>query len=477
MGVMAAILLASGTQAVTVVNKTTGQTLFFDDFEGASGVSHTDFPDASGDYDPSQASVGTWTPVSESLREGIQVTDYQGGENSPAATPQGTNYLRVVRNNNSASATATLSALQSVSGNLIHVEAMIWIPRDVTATTFQLIIRGSNDEMRANLYTVKISGSGDSSAVYAYDATLPTPKAVDSTFDWLANTWQKWEVDYAVGGETFDLSIDGVKKTFPRSGPAGDVKAVEFKGGAPGEQVRFYVDSTGYNGTQQKTFTLFRDSFENCTNGAVPSTIMPDIGTYQNVYGGTKVCSDNLSGTGGPPAAYSGSNYVELSRLTGSISLGCAFAGGAVNPNVQELHTRFRLWWGGAGYPGHGLRTSMGTWDSTNCLTYNMIWSDASYREYDGPTESYVSITPANSFPKNMWVPVELVWYPKRLESKVSINGGLLLPNRLWGSVPSELYQMFFSSGSSNTVYWIDDVESYLLYTPPPPQGTIIKLK
>ncbi|MFA7174086.1 MAG: hypothetical protein WC340_11885 [Kiritimatiellia bacterium] len=475
LGILAVMLLAINAQAVTVINKTTGETLFFDDFETALGVSHAAFPDTSGDYDPTKPAVGTWT-ISESPNTTVQVTDYHGDAAHPAATPQGTNYLRVVRNRNGATTIAKWADIQNTTGDVIHVEAMIWIPGDADSSSFQLILSGSLGELRANVTMVQAGTGSDYGVVNASKLASPKPVWVNSTLRWLANTWQKWEIDYAVWGETFDLTIDGVKKTLPLSGLAGDVEICTLKGGAPQDNGRFYVDSTGYDGSRQNKFMLFKDSFENATNGAVPYATMPDIGTYQSVWGATKVCTGDLSVVGGPTAAYSGSNYVELSRLTGGLDLGCAFAGGAINPNTQEIHTRFRLWWGGAGLPGHGLRTSTPTWDSTNCLTYNMIWSDASYREYDDATSSYVPIPTAGSFPKNAWVPIELVWSPRRQEAKVSINGGPLLPNRLWGSVPAELYQLHFASGNSSTVYWVDDIESYWLYTPPPPSGTVILL-
>jgi len=476
--VAAAVMTAAGAQAVTVINKTTGQTLFYDDFEAASAVSHSAYPDAGGDFDPNNAAVGAWS-VNEAGPSNIQVSAYLGnGTNDPAATPQGTNYLRVVRHlATGAEVDFFTPVVQSTAGDVIHVETMVWIPGGAGHGSFQLQFQGSGGsaDFRVNVL------SALNNNVSAWDATLGTPNWVDTTLDWLANTWQKWEVDYAVGAETFDLTIDGVRKTLNRSGVAGNFRTLAFRCGSAAANMQFRLDATGYDGSKQGSLTLFRDGFEGGTPGAAPALTHPDIGTYLNVGSGVKVRTGDLSAGGGPTAAYSGNNYVELSRLGGAgVSLSCAFAGGAFEPDTQELRARFRLWWGGAGLPGHGIsRATTASFVSTNFLTYSLIRSETgavrAYDSYNGT--AYVRIAPAGTIPVNAWFPVELVWHPTNQLATVSFNGGAAVTNVLFGAVPDMLNQVFFASGINTTVYWIDDIEAEWVYTPPPvppPKGTLV---
>lgn len=474
--VVAAVLTAAVAQAVTVINETTGQTLFYDDFESASAVSQGAYPDAGGDFDPDHAAVGAWS-VNEAGTSNIQVSAYLGnGTNDPAATPQGTNYLRVVRHLAAgAEADFFTPVVQSTAGDVIHVETMVWIPNGVGSGAFQLQLLGSSGtaDFRVNVL------SGNNNNVNVWDATLGTPNWVDTTLDWLANTWQKWEIDYAVGADTFGLTIDGVKKTLNRSGVAGNVRTVAFRCGSPGANMQFRLDATGYDGGKQDSLTLFRDGFEGGTPGAAPALTHPDIGTYLNVGSGVKVRTGSTSG--GPAAAYSGNNYLELSRLpSAGLSLSCMFAGGQIAPATQEFRARFQMWWGGAGLPGHGIsRATTASFVSTNFLTYNLIRSEAgavrAYDAYNGT--AYTRIAPAGTIPVNTWFPVEFVWYPTNQLATVSLNGGAAITNVLFGAVPDILNQVYFASGAGTTVYWIDDIEAEWVYTPPPvppPKGTLV---
>lgn len=470
----AAMLLAVGAQAVTVINKTTGQLLFYDDFESASAVSHSAYPDESGDFDPSNAAVGAWS-VNEAGPTNIQVTAYIGdGTNDPAATPQGTNYLRVVRHTVAGAEVDFFTpVVQSTTGDVIHVETMVWIPNGVNPSAFQLQLMGSGGsiDFRANVLS---AANGN---VNAWDATLPTPSYVDTTLDWLANTWQKWEVDYAIGSTNFDLTIDGVKKTLQRSGVAGDIRTVAFRCGAAGANTQFRLDATGYDGSKQDSLTLFRDGFEGGTPGSAPALTMPDIGTYRNVGSGAIVRTGDLSGAGGPTAAFSGSKYAEVTRLAGlGASLSCMAAGGAFAPGTQELHTLFRLWYGGAGLPGWGISSSTTTFfANTNFLTYNLIRDDRSYDAFNG--SAYAKIAPAGTIPLKSWALIETVWYPATQVSTVSVNGGAVITNVLFGTVPDMLNQVHFASGVNTTVYWVDDIEAHWQYTAPPPsppKGTLV---
>ena len=61
---------------MVITNVTQGTTLFSDNFEGlGTSVSHSAYPDNSGDFDPTGGSPGSWS-VGESAQTGVQVTDY-----------------------------------------------------------------------------------------------------------------------------------------------------------------------------------------------------------------------------------------------------------------------------------------------------------------------------------------------------------------------------------------------------------------
>ena len=473
-------LLATSVQAVTIINKTSGKLLFYDDFEAAPAVSETAYPDAGGDDDP-VARIGTWA-ADETGPTNVQVAAYFGdGTNDPAATPQGTNYLRVVRHTDSvAQARVQLSAAQTNAGDVIHTEAMVWIPGSVNWGAFQIQLVGSagDTDYRGNVIIANTSGS--SGEVKAWDFTLVTPNWIDSTLDWRVNAWQKWEIDYTVGATNYTLAIDGASKTLPLSGIAGDLKRVIFRCGTAAANMQFRLDATGYDGAKQDSFTLFSDGFESGTPDSAPVINGPQIGTYLNVGSGVKVRTGDLSTSGGPAAASSGNNYVELSRLSGAgLSLSCMFAGGAIVPDSQELRARFNMWWGGAGLPGYGIsRATTGYFYSTNFLAYNLVRSDGSCDAYNGT--AYTPIAPAGTIPVNAWFPVEIVWNPETQSATVSINNGAPITNVLFGAVPEVLNQLFLSSGNSTTVYWVDDVDVRWVYTvppPPPPQGTLIRVQ
>lgn len=476
--VVAVVALAAEGQAVTVINKNTGQVLFYDDFENASAVSKSAYPDSTGDYDSDHPTVGTWS-MQETGPTNIQVAAYFGdGTNDPAATPQGANYLRVVRHTAAVTEADTIiSSVQTNVGDVIHMETMVWIPSGAKYATFQIQFIGSagSTDFRANV--VCGGDNGMIGNVYAWDTILATPAYVDTLLDWQVNTWQKWEVDYAIGADVFDVTIDGVKKTLNRSGPAGNIKTIAFRGGSMNDNIQFRLDATGYDGTKQDSLTLFRDGFEGGTSDTAPGMTIPEIGTYRNVGSGVKVRTGDLSASGGPPAACSGNNYVEFTRTGGlATSLSCMFAGGAVDPDAQELCVRFQAWWGGAGIPSHGIGTNTtSTFDSGTFLTFGAMWTDRGYRAYSGT--GYTQVAPADAVPTNTWFPVEIVWYPKTQTSTVSIDGGTPLANVLFGDVPEILCQLFLGSSSSATVYWVDDIEIHWVYTAPPPQGTVVKIQ
>ena len=65
--------------------------VFEDDFESNTTVSAAAWPDGSGDHDPDNPAVGSWS-ISEDWDEGVQVSSFTGGA-QPASAHSGNNYL------------------------------------------------------------------------------------------------------------------------------------------------------------------------------------------------------------------------------------------------------------------------------------------------------------------------------------------------------------------------------------------------
>ena len=466
----AAACSALCAQAVTVINRTTGQILFYDDFESAPAVSTNAYPDMSGDYDPAVPSSGAWS-IQETGPTNIQVAAYCGDStNDPAATPQGTNYLRIVRHMAAVTeAVLALPSTQSTAGDEIHLEMLVWIPRNISWGAFQLQLVGSAGSGNPRINVLVDTTAANLGNVLAYDASLPTPKWVDTSLDWSVSTWQKWEIDYVIGADTFVLGIDGVKRTLNGSYAGGDIKEVRFRGGTANANIQYRLDATGYAGEHQASLTLFRDGFERGTPDSAPVSTIPDIGTYLNVGSGVKVRTGDHSASGGLAAASSGLNYCELTRLDGlATSLSCMFCGGSFVPDVQELRVHFMMWWGVAGLPSHGIGLNTSNYfTSTNFLAFNLVRGDGSYDAYNG--SAYVKIAPAASLPTQVWFPVELTWRPDEQTVRVSLNNGEPVSGLLFGGIPDVLNQLFLTSGMSTTVYWVDDIAAEWVYTPPPP--------
>src|SRR5688572_18499191 len=92
---------AAPSWGVLIRNVTTGDTLFYDNFEGvdAIGVGYPDDLNTT-DFDP-VATVGTWSTVEDSVSQ-IQVTDFDGTATGGVAYPgawQGDNYMWLNRTN------------------------------------------------------------------------------------------------------------------------------------------------------------------------------------------------------------------------------------------------------------------------------------------------------------------------------------------------------------------------------------------
>jgi hypothetical protein len=206
-----AALFVTTTASASVMNVTTGQTLFYDDFEGLGlAVCHTDYSNNSGgDFDPTGGSPGSWS-ISEDGADRIQVTDAVGvygplgpGLYQPGAN-QGNNYLRIMRDGGEPMAFQVFSP-QSTPGHHIRFSQMVYIDAANATTDNPISIAGldSNGSLRFDVIT-------NNSPLYTasvgnYNGTGWPPAAIPISY--ALGQWQKWQIDYTVGAGTYDLSI------------------------------------------------------------------------------------------------------------------------------------------------------------------------------------------------------------------------------------------------------------------------------
>ena len=233
---VALVLIAGSTaQAVMVTNVTTGTQLFFDDFEGlGTSVSHSPYPDNSGDFDP-QAVIGTWS-ISESAQTMIQVTD---STTAPDPGPWwGDNYLRMNRSGAFNAMYGNLSEVQTVaehSGDLIHWEMMVNVAPGVNDVA---IVGLFSDTGKHMVHVVARSSNGTIYNQPSGSGYVPT----GLTFT--PGEWMRVELDYTIGASTFDLTVDGDTSTnlaFYTANSGGGVERIRLTGAVGGGT---YYDAT-----------------------------------------------------------------------------------------------------------------------------------------------------------------------------------------------------------------------------------------
>jgi len=201
-------------RATMVTNLTTGQLLFFDDFEAASQWSTNAPLDNTVDADP-VAQVGSWT-ITESTLAHVQVTTY-----SPAgAYPPGSKWCRAYRaSNQSGHLTANFAAPQS-SGQTIRLETMVYISND---SEYRCMVRLQNGS--TTLAGMAPAKDGTNRVIRTLDGGSWTP----TTVPWEVGVWQKWTLEYTANATTFQFSVDGIEGT--ASATAGLANNVYFYNG------------------------------------------------------------------------------------------------------------------------------------------------------------------------------------------------------------------------------------------------------
>lgn len=235
-------LMQAKASATTITNVTTGTTLFSDDYEGVS-ASTVPAPDTSGSFYPT-ASVGSWEAGGSDLAC-VQVTSSTTSPDPGAA--EGSNYLRLYRDgsaHNSLVARPTLSAIQSISDQVIRFSTMVYIPGD-SAVDYRGVFRmyggdGSNDYRRVVLDTM----SGGKLDYTTSDGVAHEMSGISYTTD----VWQRWDLEYAVGTLAFTLAIDGGSPVSGTAFSAGDVYQCKFENGT-GTPGAIYLDAVPEPGT------------------------------------------------------------------------------------------------------------------------------------------------------------------------------------------------------------------------------------
>jgi hypothetical protein len=132
----------------------------------------------------------------------IQVTDATG-TNGPG-TLQGNNYLRLVRGGLAPLSAGEVFTVQSDVGDHIHWEQMLYAGSDAASANPLQIIGSGTDGNRFNILT----SYGGYGVVGSYNGVDFPPAAL--SVGYVANKWQKWEIDYNIGDSFLKLTIDGV---------------------------------------------------------------------------------------------------------------------------------------------------------------------------------------------------------------------------------------------------------------------------
>jgi hypothetical protein len=214
--------------AVTVTDLTTNTVLFHDDFE--NGVS------------TSSPSVGTWSIV------GPDVT----ATNVPVPGPaQGNFYAQLFRDsdtNNQGNLRAQLTTPQTAIGDVIKLTLMLYLPSGTDGNPRAQLMLDNGDFNTARAWFVP-DGSGHVMAIG------PGFVQTNTGLFYTPDSWQEWDLEYAIGASTFDLSVNGVPAFGFSSFTVGPVSFVDL-----------------FNGIDDPAGSIFLDAVPQVTNGVPESS-------------------------------------------------------------------------------------------------------------------------------------------------------------------------------------------------------------
>lgn len=203
---------------------------------------------------------------------------------------------------------------------------------------------------------------------------------------------------------------------------------------------------------------LFSDGYENATVNGNINAVTPTTGTYTlNTVQPNSMIVVSGSSTGGPSMAYSGSNYLSVTRndsLGYYPTFGAMFDGGSIDPATQSFSASFAIF-SKDGFASFSLGNGF-AFNATSQLLANAVQaSSKEYRAYNGSAWGKIADigTPAQ------WNTIEINWDAINAVADVSINGGTAFTTPLFGAVPLTVDRLVFSNGGNPTQYWIDDVQ------------------
>ncbi|HEY7089512.1 MAG TPA: hypothetical protein VH518_15550 [Tepidisphaeraceae bacterium] len=210
----AVLLLPAASQAVTIRNLTTATTVFHEDFE-------------SGGLAPS--------PGTSSGGPDVFATNSTTAPDSGPA--QGQFYLKLFRNsdvNGQGNYAAFPSSPQTTAGDVIRMSMMVYLPDDGIDSRAQLIL--DNGDFTTARAWMRPDGHGN------VDAVVSGIVAVDTGLDYAPNTWQEWDLQYAIGASTFSITVNGVTASGFASPTVGSVGRADLFNGS-NVAGSFYLDA------------------------------------------------------------------------------------------------------------------------------------------------------------------------------------------------------------------------------------------
>ena len=216
-GFIAAMAIGPVSHALTVTNLSSNTIVFADSFE-TGGMS---------------ASIGAWSRIGP-------LVGATSSTMAPAPGPaEGASYASFPRVDNTTpsqgDALGTLSHVQSVTGDVVRLSSMLYVPDDgVTGRALLFLSDGDYINIRAIVRTDgagNVLSNGLSGAVF------------DTGIDYVPGAWQRWDLDYEIGSSTFSLRVGDAMAAGLEASSAGQVSTLVFGNGTGIPAGAFYIDA------------------------------------------------------------------------------------------------------------------------------------------------------------------------------------------------------------------------------------------
>jgi hypothetical protein len=244
---LAVLATTTAVRAQAIQDLTTGQYLFYENYEEYTSISTVPAPDASGNYKPGPAAViGSWVSSVGDPAISTQVTNsHTGGD--PGAF-QGTQYLRMYRDTSNEGGNALgKDSATTASGDTVELRAMVYLPAgsDVNARAQLMMVgttKGDGGDFNSAMAWARPDGSGNVAAVIG-DGAGNISAAVPTGLHYLTNTWQEWDLTYTNGANTFSVTVGGQTVSGIPSVMTGNVAGFQLLNGADNPAGSTYFDA------------------------------------------------------------------------------------------------------------------------------------------------------------------------------------------------------------------------------------------